>query len=73
MIAEKYVTPEFRKTHALDEIANLKNYMRDCINAVIEATDLTDPVDIAGSMVFLEVYDSVLDHLAFMEEHYGVV
>lgn len=73
MIAEKYVTPEFRKTHALDEIANLKGYLRDCINDVIETTCLTDPVDIAGSMVFLEVYDSVLEHLAFMEEHYGIV
>ena len=73
MIAGKYVTPEFRKTHALDEIANLKGYMRECVTSVIEATDLTDPVDIADSMVFLEVYYSVLEHLAFMEEHYGVV
>ena len=73
MITEKYVTTEFRKQHALDDIANLKEYLRDCINDVIETTDLTDPVDIADSMVFLEVYDSVLNHLAFMEEHYGVV
>lgn len=73
MIAEKYVTPEFRKTHALDEIANLKGYLRDCINEVIETTCLTDPVDIADSMVLIEVYDSVLEHLAFMEEHYGIV
>lgn len=73
MIAEKYVTPEFRKTHALDEIANLKGYMRECVNSVIETTDLNDPVDIAGSMVLIEVYDSVLEHLAFMEEHYGIV
>ena len=73
MIADKYVTPEFRKIHALDEIANLKGYLRDCINDVIEATDLTDPVEIAGSMVLIEVYDSVLEHLAFMEDHYGVV
>ena len=28
MIAEKYVTPEFRKIHALAEIANLKGYLR---------------------------------------------
>lgn len=73
MIAEKYVTPEFRKTHALDEIAILKGYLRDCINDVISITCLTDPVDIAGSMVFLEVYDSVLEHLSFLEEHYGNV
>lgn len=73
MITEKYVTPDFRKTHALDEIAILKGYLRDCINDVIETTDLNDPVDIAGTMVLIEVYDSVLEHLAFMEEHYGVV
>lgn len=73
MITDKYVTPEFRKTHALDEIANLKEYLRECVNSVIETTDLTDPVDIADSMVFLEVYDSVLDHLAIMEGRYGLV
>lgn len=73
MIAEKFVTPEFRKQHALDEIDNLKGYLRDCIIDVISTTCLTDPVDTAGSMVFLEIYDSVLDHLSFLEEHYGVV
>lgn len=73
MIREKYVTTEFRKQHALDDIANLKEYLRDCISNVIETTDLTDPVDIADSMVFLEVYDSVLDHLAIMEGRYGAV
>ena len=73
MIAEKYVTPEFRKKHALDEIANLKDYLRDCIIGTIETTCLTDPVDIASSMVFLEVYDSVLEHLSFLEDHYGIV
>lgn len=67
------MTPEFRKTHALGEIANLKGYMRECVNSVIETTGLNDPVDIAGSMVLIEVYDRVLEHLAFMEEHYGVV
>ena len=73
MITERYVTSEFRKQHALDDIANLKKCLIDCISDVIETTDLTDPVDTADSIVFLEVYDSVLDHLAFMEEHYAVV
>lgn len=71
MIKEQGLTPSKRRDCALSVLTNLKGDIKQRVSDCLATTDLNDPVDIASTMVYIEVMDSFLDHADFLEGFYA--
>ena len=71
MIKEQGLTPSMRREFALSTLASLKDDIKQRIADCLGTTDIKDPKDVASTLVYLELMDSILDHIGFMEDFYA--
>lgn len=71
MIAQKALTPTYRKETARELIRTIKEETRANINTVMRGTNVHSLEDTARTLVFVDVYDKILDYLDILEDVYA--
>lgn len=71
MIAQEALPTTYRKETAIELIKTIREETRMNINTVMRGTNAHSLQDTARTLVFVDVYDKILDYLDILEDVYA--
>lgn len=71
MIVDKNIPKTTRSLFALGAIQAMRKQEQQLIDDIIAKTLVTDPTDLARSMVWIDIHDKILDYLDILEDVYA--